>query len=652
VNGAPSTGPCQAAASVDRNAPVALKIALFRSLFRGRQDVHARRFESRSTGRSGYAPACANEWVEGICRKPRIACADCVHQRFLPLTDALLYRHLSGHEASLDERPASAEPGAVRNGPPLRQPYVAGLYPLLADDTEFHRAQALRLSTWGKPRVISCATDHPRHLALPRGCLEDVQRTLRDLGVQVSMRDERCSGAATVLTFQGQLRPDQQEAARKLLAHDTGVLAASTGFGKTVVAAWLIAQRGVSTLVLVHRRQLQEQWVEQLSGWLGLPASSIGRIGGGHRRATGRIDVALVQSLVRQGEADEWVTRYGQLVVDECHHLAAAGFEQVARRTRARYVLGLSATVERRNGHHPIVFMQCGPVRHRVQARAQAAIRPFEHRVVIQPTGFRAATDGSADPRAGFQALYCALVADEERNRRICEDIVRCAGEGRSALVLTERIEHLERLRERLAPAVQNLVVLRAGLGRRRERAQQEQLAAAAAAPGRVLLATGRHIGEGFDDPRLDTLFLTLPVSWRGTIAQYAGRLHRLCDGKREVRIHDYADLHVPMLARMFERRCRGYESLGYTVMLPASAAAGWPLDVVLPADAGWTRRHAEPCAGCWPTAWTRRWRSCSCRPRIRFRRMRKAPAAPAAQAKPSSGSGCRRCRAPAGASA
>ena len=253
---------------------------------------------------------------------------------------------------------------------------------------EFYAAQAMRLSTFGKPRVVACAEDHPHHIGLPRGCLDDVRAVLHNAGVQVALRDERQPGTNLDVRFQGELRVDQQRAADAMLRHDTGVLAATTAFGKTVIAAWLIARRGVNTLVLVHRRQLMDQWVERLSTFLGVPSKAIGRIGGGRDRATGRLDVAIIQSLVRKGVVDDRVADYGHLIVDECHHLSAQSFENVARQSKARFVLGLSATVTRKDGHHPIIFMQCGPVRHRVDPRTQAAARPFEHLVLVQPTSF------------------------------------------------------------------------------------------------------------------------------------------------------------------------------------------------------------------------------------------------------------------------
>ena len=782
---------------VDRTSSTQAKIALFRSLFRGREDVYPRRFESRKTGKSGYAPACANEWVRGICEKPRIKCAECPHRRFLPVTDEVIRWHLSGHDgdgqpfvagvypllqgetcfflaldfdkggwredaaafleacrrlsvpAALErsrsgrgghvwlffeeaipaalarrlgshlltetmerrpdvgldsydrlfpsqdtmpqggfgnlialplqkgpreqansicldndlvpctdqwtflasvrkigraqvegivqeaerrgrilgvrlppqdddeDEPWTAPPSRHRKEPPIvgdlpqslelvlgNQIYIAkeGLHPGLRNrllrlaafqNPEFYKAQAMRLSTYDKPRVITCAEDHPHHVGLPRGCLDEVRQALGDLGVRPTIRDERYTGRPLELSFHGELRPEQKAAADTMLAHETGVLAATTAFGKTVVAAWLIAQRGVSTLVLVHRRQLLDQWIERLATFLGMPVKSIGRIGGGRTRPTGLLDVAVIQSLVRKGVVDDRVAHYGHLIVDECHHLSAHSFEQVARRAKARFVMGLSATVARKDGHHPIIFMQCGPVRHRVNARAQAAARPFEHFVLVQPTIFQPSRSPDSDKRVEFQALYQELVDDEVRSRRICDDVVESVSNGRSPLVLTERNDHLDRLERGLVGSVDHLVVLRAGMGKKQRQAVVDRLAVIPRQHGRVILATGKYVGEGFDDPRLDTLFLTLPVSWRGTIAQYAGRLHRLFDGKREVRVYDYADLDVPMLARMFDRRCRGYEAVGYTILLPASAIPGWPTDVVLPSDPVWKRDYS-----------------------------------------------------------
>ncbi len=225
---------------------------------------------------------------------------------------------------------------------------------------EFHKSQVMRLPTYDKPRIIACAEDHPAHISLPRGCLDDLHELLSNLKITPIIRDERFYGRPLIVEFQGALRQEQLTAARAMLGHDTGVLSASTAFGKTVIAAWLIAQRGVNTLVLVHRRQLLEQWIERLREFLDVDPKSIGYIGGGRRKLSGVVDIALIQSLARGGVVDDCVAAYGHLIVDECHHLSARSFEQVARRAKAKFVTGLSATVTRKDGHHPIVFMQCG----------------------------------------------------------------------------------------------------------------------------------------------------------------------------------------------------------------------------------------------------------------------------------------------------
>ena len=350
-----------------------------------------------------------------------------------------------------------------------------------------------------------------------------------------------------------------------LSSHDCGVLAATTAFGKTVVAAALIARRGCSTLVLVHRRQLVAQWVERLRAFLSLEDGDIGIIGGGKREPSGRVDVALIQSLVHKGEVSDLVAGYGHLIVDECHHLSAVSFELVARRSKARYVLGLSATVARKDGHHPIIFMQCGPVRHRVDARSQAARRTFAHRVRLRETGYRCPAGEGASQSLSMPAIYTALAADEARNSLIIDDVLRALEAGRRPVVLTERREHLERLRDRLERFVPNLVVLRGGMGSAERRAAELTMQVGEDEQ-RLLLATGRYLGEGFDDPRLDTLFLTMPISWKGTLAQYVGRLHREHQAKSEVVVYDYVDPAVPVLARMAAKRQVGYRSLGYTI--------------------------------------------------------------------------------------
>lgn len=428
---------------------------------------------------------------------------------------------------------------------------------------EFYKAQAMRLSTFGKPRIIGCAEDFPSYVGLPRGCLDDALELIKTHNIKPELGDKRFGGVSINVTFKGELRPQQQEAAQHLSAHDYGILSAPTAFGKTVIAAWLIASRKVNTLVLVHRRQLMDQWRERLALFLGMELEDIGQVSGGKKRVTGSVDIGLMQSLNRKGEVKDMVAGYGQIIVDECHHIPAFSFEQVLKQVKAKYVVGLTATPIRKDGHHPIIVMQCGPIRFRESAKKQAAARPFEHVVITRPTNFRM-TSESADVK--IQDIYAALVLDKDRNELILNDLLRALEMGRSPLLLTERVEHLEQFAEQLKGVAQNIIVLRGGMGGRQRKALADQIKAVPDSKERVIISTGRYIGEGFDDARLDTLFLAMPISWRGTLQQYVGRLHRLHDNKRVVQVYDYVDIHLPTLMRMYKKRLKGYGAIGYTM--------------------------------------------------------------------------------------
>ncbi len=447
-----------------------------------------------------------------------------------------------------------------------------GLHPALLNrlvrmaafqNPEFYKTQAMRLSTFGVPRIIGCAEDFPKYLGLPRGCLDEALDLLAAHGIPAEVADERFGGTMVEMAFRGDLTDDQAQAAEALLVHDMGILAAATGFGKTVVAAWMIAKRRVNTLVLVHRRQLLDQWKERLTTFLELAPGSIGQIGGGKTKPTGVIDVGVIQSLHRKGEVNDCLADYGQVIVDECHHLSAVSFEKVLKGARARYVVGLTATPTRKDGHHPIVIMQCGPIRFRVTAKERAVASEIVYEVVPRETDFCLPV-GTTEH--GIQEIYAALAKDEERNGLIFNDLIRATKAGRSPLLLTERTEHLEEFSRLLKDFTKNVIVLRGGMGTKQRRAIAERLAAIPEDEERVLLATGRYIGEGFDDARLDTLFLTSPISWTGTLLQYAGRLHRHHPDKWLVQIYDYVDFNVPMLASMYRKRLSGYKAMGYTI--------------------------------------------------------------------------------------
>jgi superfamily II DNA or RNA helicase len=768
------------------------KIFLFRSLFAGRGDVFPRFWRNRKTGKQGYSPACANEWIDGVCGKPKVRCGECPRQAFTEVTDQVILDHLQGRHVmgvypllkdgscrflavDFDQggweedvaayvgvaRRMGLRPGVERSrsgdgahvwfffsGPvpataaramgsyllteamasrpelpmgsydrlfpnqdrlprggfgnlialplqfharkrgntvfvdegwvpyPNQWAFLAGLPrlsatrveemareaaasgrvvgvtaavdtdkdpgvpwlplpahlssetsvegplpsevsgilgqqiyvekrdlpPALLDRTkrlaafqnpQFYERQALRLSTALTPRIISCAGDLPKHVALPRGCLPDLKKLLEANGIQLRLADERTEGKPIDTEFCGDLTRLQEEAARALLAHETGVFVAPPGVGKTVVGAHLVARRGRNTLVIVHRTPLLDQWRAQLGVFLDLDPAQIGQIGGGRRKPKGVVDVAMIQSLVGRGEVDPVVADYGHVVVDECHHVPAISFERVMREVRARFVMGLTATPRRRDGHHPILGFQIGPVRFSVDPRRLASSRPFRHRVVVRKTGFKM---GRSSETPGIQEIYARLMADRDRNDLILDDLIASLEDGRSPMLLTERRDHVEFFAKRLQPVARNVVVLKGGRGPKARRKAVEELAGIPDTEERVLLATGRFIGEGFDDPRLDTLFLALPISWKGTLVQYAGRLHRQHQGKTEVRIYDYVDEAVPMLDRMFEKRLKGYRAMGYEIDHSDSASGSAGREYVVEyEDEGPIFRDPEP---------------------------------------------------------
>ena len=428
---------------------------------------------------------------------------------------------------------------------------------------EFYKSQAMRLPTFNKPRVIACGEDLANYIALPRGCIAEVIQLLEAHRIKTVIDDKRFAGHPIDVEFSGHLRPVQLDAAAMIAAHNDGILCAPTAFGKTALAAWMIATRKVNTLVLVHRQQLLDQWHARLEMFLNLPKKSIGQIGGGKSDPSGCIDIAIIQSTHDKAGVKDFVAEYGQVIVDECHHLSAFTFEQVMKQVKAKYVLGLTATPERKDGHHPIIYMQCGPIRYKLSARAMTASSPFEHEVIPRLTEFRSPPE-QADTT--IQELYAALVNDNIRNELIVGDLLRVVQDGCSPLLLTARTEHLTYFATALAGIVENVFVLKGGMGKKQRRLIAEAIAAVPESAPRVILATGSYIGEGFDDARLDTLFLAMPISWKGTLQQYVGRLHRLYDAKRVVRVYDYVDSDVQMLARMYARRLKGYSAIGYRI--------------------------------------------------------------------------------------
>ena len=664
------------------------KIALFRSLFRGRTDVYPKLWESQKTDKKGYSPVCAREWAHGVCQKPKVKCGECTQRAFVPVSDAIVRRHLeldgklvmgvypllegdtcwfvaadfdkaswmddvaafretcrafdvpvtversrSGngghawiffaepvlaavarkiasfiltetmsrrHEISMDSydrlfpnqdtmprggfgnlialplqaearadgntlflddsflpypnpwvyllsvhrmtlaevdrvareasrrgdvtgvRTVDADEDEAKPAPWVRRPspqplrltcavpselravlanrlfiQEAGLpSPLLAEikrlaafqNPEFYKKQRLRMSTNRTPRIICCAESDSGYLSLPRGCVADLEKLLERNGSRLILEDKREEGAPLSVHFAGKLNELQEPAADAMMATETGVLVGPPGMGKTVLGTWLIAARARSTLVLVHRQPLLDQWIAELSEFLGLAPKEIGRIGAGRRKLTGRIDVAMIQSLARNGEVDEVVGTYGHVIVDECHHVPAVSFERVLSAVRARYVTGLTATPRRRDGLQPIAHMHLGPVRYVARESDNAGQPSFERRLIIRETPFRE----EVPPELPIQDLYARLVEHEARNQAIIADVREALASGRSPIILTERREHLRIFAEQLAGAVQHLVVMQGGTGVKARRELVARLAAIPDDEPRLLLATGR----------------------------------------------------------------------------------------------------------------------------------------------------------------
>ena len=744
------------------------KIAIFQRLFRGREDVYPRRFESKKSGKSGYQPVCNNEWRPGICNKPKIKCSKCEFRSWQPLNTAVIEKHLRGDDGrgndftigvypmlqnehccflavDFDKKdfrndvtaflatckkfniPAALERSRSGNGAhvwiffkepipaatarqmgsflltetmenhpelgfdsydrffpnqdtmpsgglgnlialPLQakprangnsvfldenfQPYIdqwdflaklqqmpkdavyeiaqkasasgritAVQMPNTEDDEvpwqqppsrkkrdenlnkelqgaldivienqiyfskeqltpklrttllrlaafqnpQFYSTQAMRMPVFNIPRIICCAEDFPKHIGLPRGCADNIAKLLIENNILYNVSDKRNRGQRQDFRFNGILREEQQKAVEALMKYDLGVLSASTAFGKTVVAINLLVKRNVNTLILVHRVQLLDQWKNRLQTFLGLDASEIGIWASGKKKINGKLDIASIQSLVRHGVVDDMVGKYGMVIVDECHHLSAFSFESVIRQCKCQYVLGLSATLTRKDGHHPIIFMQCGPIRYRVNDKQQALERPFDHSVIVRNTEIALPAELAGKEKLAIHEIYDLLIHNEKRNRMIVKDIREAVAAGRNPVVITERKDHLAWFENEFSD-IKNLFVLRGGM---RKKALNETLQKISSSPdeNRLILATGKFLGEGFDDPRLDTLFLTMPISWRGTLSQYAGRLHRLYDRKTEVLVYDYVDCNIPVTLKMFERRKKGYKAIGYNIL-------------------------------------------------------------------------------------
>ena len=448
---------------------------------------------------------------------------------------------------------------------------------------QFYKMQAMRYSTKQIPRRIQCFRDLEEYVTLPRGCLVELEEKLKAGGISYCIEDCRTTGRSITVSFQGTLQPEQEKAAATMLEHELGILGAATGFGKTVLGTYLIASRKVSTLILVHNREIMKQWQEDIEKFLRIdeelptpsgkhkrkPRNIIGTLYSGHDSLHGIVDVAMISSLGRGEDVDERVQDYGMVIMDECHHAGAYTFENVLWNVKAKYIYGLTATPMREDGHEKIVFMQLGPVRYRLTEKERASMQDFRHEIFPRFTSFSSITMG----KPTINELYKQLIRDKVRNQLMIGDILASVEEGRTPLVLTKFKEHAELLYGALKEHAVHAVLLLGGGSSKERCAKREELERCSEENRLVLVATGKYIGEGFNFPRLDTLFLTVPISWKGNISQYAGRLHRDCAGKESVMIYDYVDVHVKMLERMYQKRLAAYSSMGYTIYAPTGSS-------------------------------------------------------------------------------
>ncbi|ERJ12264.1 TOTE conflict system archaeo-eukaryotic primase domain-containing protein [Haloplasma contractile] len=446
----------------------------------------------------------------------------------------------------------------------LTQSAVNGLKAFASfTNPKFYKAKSLRLPTYSIPRVIDTSEDYADALALPRGCLKDVIELFSKNGSDVKVKYDWNEGEIIKTDFSGKLKPKQEKALEELSRYNTGILSATTGFGKTVIAIALLAKIKRNALIIVHTKQLLEQWKEKLKIFLNAKEDQIGQYGAGKKKRTGIIDVALIQSLNYRQKVKEFISEYGIVLVDECHHISAISFEQVLKKIKAKYVYGFTATLVRKDGHHPIVKMQLGEVRYEVKAKAEILQKSYNHSVLPQ---FINSNIESLGEKPKIYDVYSWLVKNDERNEIIIDDVLNCLNNKKTPLVLTERTAHLEILVSVFKEKVPHVFTLRGGMSKKQLKETICDMNKHLDQKGEcVVVATGKFVGEGFDDPRLDTLFLTMPVSWKGTLQQYVGRLHRDHVDKEEVLIYDYVDQH-PMLERMYKKRLIGYKALGYKI--------------------------------------------------------------------------------------
>lgn len=444
----------------------------------------------------------------------------------------------------------------------------------------FYKNQAIGTSNYDTARWIYLGKDHlSGYIQIPRGLQDELWENIKQADIDYEMEDERQQGRKINVDFKGELRPEQDKALKELIRYDNGILHAATAFGKTVVSSAIIAQKKINTLIILESSALIEQWKEALEKFLnineGLPTyetktgrvrkrkSLIGTLQGAHDSMTGIIDIAMAGSLCKKGKYHKMMNEYGLVLIDECHHSASETIANVLKEVKAKYVYGVTATPKRGDGLEKINYMLIGPIRYSYTAKEKAKEQGIQHLVyprftrTVPPRGV--ITD-KMHPNEAYEIIHNNDVRDEQ----IIEDVKNCVAAGRTPVVLSRYKDHSEKFYERLKSYADHVFLMTGNNSKKEHRKILEQMHQVDKNESLILIATGSLVGEGFDFPRLDTLFMATPVSFRGVVEQYAGRLNRDYAGKENVIIYDYVDNHIPMFNNMYMKRLKAYKQIGY----------------------------------------------------------------------------------------
>ena len=443
---------------------------------------------------------------------------------------------------------------------------------------QYFQNQAMDMPNYDESRFIYLGSDEGKYIVLPRGLREDIQKKFDNAGIRYKIEDKRTQGRELNISFKGELRESQIPAAETMLENETGILHAATAFGKTVVCCDMIARRGISTLILVDRADLMNQWIKRLDEFLDIDEelpeyqtktgrtrkrkSLIGNLQGAHDTLTGIVDVAMIRSLKKKDGFHPMLKEYAQVYFDECHHAASESAIEVLQEINAKYVYGVTATPKRGDGKEKINEFLLGPIRYRFTAKDRAEEQNIDH--LVYPRFTRTVKPHHLSKTPYGNDAYELIRNNDVRDEQIIRDVADCVQAGRTPVVLTKYVDHANKLSERLKKYADRLILLTGANGTKVRRAQVKELNEVDDSDSLILVGTGSLLGEGFDFPRLDTLFMATPVSGENVVEQYVGRLNRDYDGKENVIVYDYVDSHIPKFDKMYAARLKAYKKIGY----------------------------------------------------------------------------------------